>query len=47
MRKETQRTDAFRSPGSERRYRNKVRELEKQQRKRPIGRVTWEEIESK
>lgn len=35
--------ETFRSPRAERHWRNKQRELEKQQRKQPVGRVTWEE----
>lgn len=36
-------TEVFRSPGAERRYRNKQREMEKQQRRQPVGRRDWEE----
>lgn len=41
--RETKNTDAFRNPRAERHYRNKQREMEKQQRRKPVGRRDWEE----
>lgn len=38
--------DTFRNPRAERHYRNKQRELEKKQRRQPVGRVIWEEVEA-
>lgn len=38
-----QHVDMFRNPKAERHYRNKQRELEKKQRRQPVGRRDWEE----
>ena len=43
-RNETVNRETFRKPGAERRYQNKLREMEKKQRKQPIGRQDWEEV---
>lgn len=36
----------FRNPRAERHWRNKQREMEKQQRRKPVGRRDWEEEEA-
>lgn len=41
--KGTMQREPFRKPGAERRYMNRIREIEKKQRHQPIGRMTWEE----
>lgn len=35
--------ETFKKPGAERRYMNRLREMEKKQRKQPVGRQEWEE----
>lgn len=35
--------DTFRSPAAERRYRNKRREMSKEEKRKPVGRQEWEE----
>lgn len=42
MKKENNKQQTFRSPGAERRYMNRKRELEKKQRHAPVGRTDWE-----
>lgn len=44
MKKREQRSNViFRNPRAERHYRNKQREMEKKQRRQPVGRREWEE----